>query len=218
MSLRLPEVPGGGRKSLAGFDMVLWAVFLACLLPELVFLGASLDLWGTPRWRLAAYQYAGFWSGLLGSWRPNYLLQPYLMFATYGFLHAGPVHLAVNMLTLFSLGQPILERIGRTRFLALLALSLVGGGVAFAALSTALAPMVGASGALFGLAGALLAWEFAARKSQRAPLWPVLRAVLWLTVLNLVLWWAMHGQLAWETHLGGFLTGAAFALFLARRV
>ena len=31
-------------------------------------------------------------------------------------------------------------------------------------------------------------------------------------LLNLLLWWAMDGQLAWETHLGGFLAGWVMAL------
>jgi membrane associated rhomboid family serine protease len=34
--------------------------------------------------------------------------------------------------------------------------------------------------------------------------------------LNRVLWWAMKGQLAWQTHLGGFLAGAAAAWVLGR--
>jgi rhomboid protease GluP len=35
--------------------------------------------------------------------------------------------------------------------------------------------------------------------------------------MNLVLWWAMSGQLAWQTHLGGFLAGAAAAALLGER-
>jgi membrane associated rhomboid family serine protease len=35
-----------------------------------------------------------------------------------------------------------------------------------------------------------------------------------LVLMNLLLWWAMSGQLAWEAHLGGFLAGAALAALL----
>ena len=72
--------------------------------------------------------------------------------------------------------------------------------------------MVGASGALFGRAGALISWDYVDRFTIRVGLWPVLRAVLFLVGLNIALWWAMKGQLAWETHLGGFLGGAAVNL------
>jgi membrane associated rhomboid family serine protease len=77
--------------------------------------------------------------------------------------------------------------------------------------------MVGASGALFGLAGALVGLHHRDRLATRDSQGPVVRAVLGLVALNLVLWWAMDGQLAWETHLGGFLTGWGVAIGLDRR-
>ena len=45
-------------------------------------------------------------SGLLTDWEPNFAYQPWLMFLTYAFLHGGLAHLAVNMVTLWSLGRP----------------------------------------------------------------------------------------------------------------
>ncbi|MFZ1725598.1 MAG: rhomboid family intramembrane serine protease [Albidovulum sp.] len=200
-------------RTIAGFGnipVVVWGLIFACLLPELILLGADWGLWGALNWRSLAYQYGGFWAGLLGNWRPNYPAQPYFMFASYGFLHAGPVHFLINMFTLLSLGPPLVRAIGAGRFLMLYSLSLIGGAVGFAALSAASAPMIGASGALFGLAGAYLAREYTRRTARALPVWPVLRAMIWLGVLNLVLWWAMHGQLAWQTHLGGFVAGWVF--------
>lgn len=196
---------------------VLWLIFALCVAVELCLIGSDLGAWGTTRWRGLAYQNGGFWIGLLGDWRPNYPSQPILMFATYGFLHGGFWHLAVNMLTLFALGRVIVGRIGQIRFLALYALAMVGGSFGFAILSDAPQPMVGASGALFGLAGALSAWEYVDRFSAEEKLWPVLKLILLLVFLNLVLWWAMDGQLAWETHLGGFLSGWVFAFLIDPR-
>ena len=69
------------------------------------------------------------------------------------------------------------------------------------------APMIGASGALFGLAGLLLGWDLQYRRVHKLPFMPVVRSVAYLVGLNVVLWWAMQGQLAWQTHLGGFLAG-----------
>lgn len=139
------------------------------------------------------------------------------MFLTYGFLHGGIVHFTVNMLTLFSLGPPLAERFGQARFLGLYAASILGGAVGFALLSTAYQPMVGASGALFGLAGAHVALSYRFLRNEGRSIAPVWRALAWLAGLNLVLWWAMNGHLAWETHLGGFIVGAALAAWLERR-
>lgn len=194
-----------------------WTIVLLCALPELAFWGAELGLWGRPDWRGIGIEYAGFWSGLLGNWRPNYPGQAWLMFATYGFIHAGPLHFAFNMLTLLSLAPPVIARHGDRGFLAIYAVALVGGGAGFAVLGPVAAPMVGASGAIFGVAGAILATEFDLRSRRGLPLWPILRAVLLLALLNVVLWWAMAGRLAWQTHLGGFLAGGALALVLPAR-
>lgn len=206
-----------GRKFGSTPARVVWVLFFLCLLPEAIFMGSDAALWGSTTWRVLSYEYAAFWAGLLHDWTPNYPFQPWLMFISYGFLHAGPVHFLVNMLTLLSLGAPLAAKVGSRRFLVLYTASLIGGGFGFAAFGTESAPMVGASGALFGLVGALLSLEFDARAAKGQSLWPVLQAVLGLGALNLILWWAMDGRLAWETHLGGFLTGWLVAVLISVR-
>jgi len=196
---------------------ILWTLILISVVVEFVLSVADYGVWGTARWRSLAYQNGGFWIGLLSDWRPNFGTQPYLMFVTYAFLHAGIVHLLVNMVTLVSLGMMVVPRIGQMRFLLLFFSTALGGAGAFALLSDSIQPMVGASGALFGLAGALAAWEYVDRFTARLRLWPVLRLVLFLIALNLVLWWAMNGKFAWETHLGGLLAGWMFAFLIDPR-
>ncbi len=193
---------------------VVWAVFLACLLPELLLSGADYGLWGTVHWRDYATGYAGFWPGLLGDWRPNYPGQALAMFVTYGFLHAGPVHFAVNMMSLTSLGRDVTDRLGPWGFLRVYGVAILGGGLGYGGLVLALTPggtvpMVGASGALFGLAGALTYWGWADRRELGESQAPVLKALAWLFGLNVVLYVVTGGRLAWQTHLGGFLAGAA---------
>lgn len=196
---------------------ILIALIMLCCAVELGLQLADWQIIGTARLRFAAYEYFGFWAGLLQSWTPNYPSQPYLMFLTYGFLHGGFLHLAVNMATLWSLGQAVLNRVGTRGFILLYTASLLGGAAGFALLASTLAPMVGASGALFGLAGGLLAWGYVDRYSLQEALWPVARAAGLLLLLNLVMWWALNGQLAWETHLGGFVTGWVAALLIDPR-
>jgi rhomboid protease GluP len=197
--------------------LALWALMALCVLPEVVLQGADLGIWGAPDWRGAAYGSFGFWPGLLYDWRPNYRLQPLAMFVTYGFLHVGALHMVVNMITLWSLGRAVLDRAGGRGFLALYAASLLGGGMGFGLLTNTTIPMVGASGALFGLIGGVLVWAVIDRRREGLTLWPVGRAVLGLVALNAVLWFVAGGQLAWQTHLGGLATGAAMALLMEWR-
>jgi rhomboid protease GluP len=202
--------------SLKGRALLLLLICV-CAGTELVLQASDMGWIGSGRLRRMAYDYGAFWPGLLADWRPNYALQPWLMFLTYGLLHGGLAHLAVNMITLWSLGGAVLERVGARSFALVYLGAQVGGGMAVALLAGPVPPMVGASGALFGLAGAILAWNYVDRYTYREGLWPVAQAVLGLILLNLLLWWAMAGQLAWETHLGGFVAGWNMAILVDPR-
>ncbi len=224
MSALFPALPPTPRLSLRHAPVLL-ALVLACAIPEAVLQGADLGLWGTARWRPLAYANGAFWAGLLRGWTPNFALQPGTMFATYGFLHAGAMHMIVNMITLVALGLPIIARIGQRRFLLLYAGALIGGGLGFALLTASPRPMVGASGALFGLVGAWVAWgmidAWRASRGALARLRVLGRDLLWpaaiLALLNLGMLWVSGGLLAWETHLGGFVAGALLAPALPAR-
>lgn len=211
-----PDLPDNTPATVPGLPILI-GLIVVCVAIEAVLLAADYGLFGPPRLRQTVYENAGFWPGLLGSWRPNYSAQPYLMFFSYAFLHGGFLHLAVNMVTLWSLGQAVLVRVGVVGFVLLYLAALLGGALGFGLLAETLRPMVGASGALFGLAGGLLAWNYVDRFTLRERLWPVARAALLLLLLNVVLWWAMDGQVAWETHLGGFVTGWIAALLIDPR-
>lgn len=158
------------------------------------------------------FEGGAFWPGLLQGAQPLYSGQPWLMFVTYGFLHAGLLHLGLNMLTLWSLGRPVLQRVGTWGFMEIYGSALLGGGLGYGLLANGDMPMVGASGALFGLAGAILTWATMDRSTRGLSLVPIARAAGFLVLINLVLWWAMSGLLAWQTHLGGFIVGAMVAL------
>lgn len=197
--------------------LVLIALVVICVAVEAVLLLADYGVLPLTRLRATAYEYGGFWPGLLQGWTPNFTAQPYVMFVSYAFLHGGLLHLIVNMITLVSLGRAVCARVGTTGFLLLYAAAVLGGALGFGFLTTSLQPMVGASGGLFGLVGGILAWNYIDRFTAERHLWPVLRAVLLLVVLNLVFWWAMDGLLAWQTHLGGFIAGWVSALLINPR-
>ena len=200
-----------------------WALILLIVLTCLPEIGLSLadhGLIGTVRWRLLAYQYGAFWAGLLQGWQPNYAAQPVLMFVSHALLHTGPVHLIGNMLGLAWLGARITARWGQAGLLWVYGVALLGGAAGFGLLSQNPAPMIGASGAVFGLAAAWILAGWRDRQQGGQPGWAALRPALGLTLVlalfNGVIWVLENGQLAWETHLGGFLAGACAAAVLER--
>lgn len=119
---------------------------------------------------------------------------------TSGFLHYGPVHLAMNMIALYVLGRDLEPVFGRLRFSAVYLVSMLGGGVAvylFGGVNTLVA---GASGAVYGLMGAMLV---AVLRLKLNP-----GSALGVIGLNLVLSFTLPG-ISLLGHLGGLVIGAA---------
>ena len=108
--------------------------------------------------RDVAYKYGAFWPGLLRDWTALFPGQSSAMFITYGFLHGGFLHLVFNMIALWSLGRVVVQRVGPAGFALLYVVACIGGGALYGWLEADGRPMVGASGALFGLAGAIVLW------------------------------------------------------------
>ena len=133
---------------------------------------------------------------------------------TYQFLHANLIHLGVNMLALLAFGSGVERRIGGARMaIFYLVCGVASAAVHFAVYPTSLVPIIGASGAISGLFGGVLRFQFGGAAGARRGLWPVV--VLWI-VVNVVLGQAgMPGMedtaIAWVAHLGGF--GAGLLLF-----
>lgn len=207
----MAQMPRFGRSFDSPPGLVLWGLIVPQVLIEVVLQAADLGILGTPLWRGITYQNGAFWAGLLHNWHPSYAGQPVTMFVTYAVLHNGIGHLAGNMLCLLLLGGRLIRRLGSGHFLGLFFVSILGGGAGFGLLSYSAHPMIGASGGLFGLAGAWIWLEAADRHRFGLALWPVGGVILGLVVLNALMWLALDGVLAWETHLGGFVAGVAYA-------
>lgn len=140
-------------------------------------------------------------------------------FLTAAFAHSpgSPLHIMFNMYALWVLGQYLEPMLGRLRFAILYLVSAFGGSVGFLLLasppaapltqaslagSSWVASMVGASGAVFGLFGALLVLNRHLGRSSGP--------ILGVLAINAVFGFVFPG-IAWQAHLGGFLTGAALA-------
>src|SRR2546421_7453486 len=127
---------------------------------------------------------------------------------TAGFLHASILHLGLNMLILWLVGSPLEEMLGRGRYLLLYFVSLLAGS-AGALLQAPFGLTVGASGAIFGLFGALLVLEYFATGQI------VGGQAFGLIVINLIFSFAFNG-ISWGGHIGGLLGGVPGTLALPR--
>lgn len=133
---------------------------------------------------------------------------------TYMFLHGGWMHILFNMLGIYLLGPDLEQTFGHVKFLALYLLSGWLGAVAFIIISYLiqgqLTPCVGASGAIFGILGGIVAL-YPKRVYVILPLMiPVRASVLAILLLSIHLFFIMTpygNHVAYEVHLGGGLAG-----------
>jgi membrane associated rhomboid family serine protease len=121
---------------------------------------------------------------------------------TGAFLHAGLIHIGVNMISLWSLGRFIEFAMGSWRMLVIYLLSIVASGLGIVYLSADCVPTLGASGAIFGLFGALFAIGFKLGK----PGMDLVRANVGILMLNLIMTFAIPG-ISKAAHLAGLLAG-----------
>jgi len=129
------------------------------------------------------------------------------------FLHIGLLHLVMNMLAIYYLGT-IVERIyGNMRFLFIYFLAGIGGGLASFAFSPSVS--AGASGAIFGLFGALL---FFGLIYKRIFLQTMGQSVIIILLINLVFGFSIQ-QIDMGAHIGGLLAGfiASGILYLPKK-
>lgn len=125
---------------------------------------------------------------------------------TCGFLHIGLVHLLVNGWALYQLGGLYEIWMGSRRFALVYGMALVGGSLASLLWTQSIS--AGASGAIFGLLGALI--TLLARRRER--LRPAAKRLLWQlsfwAIFNVFFGLSVAG-IDNAAHLGGFLAGAA---------
>lgn len=144
----------------------------------------------------------------------------------HGFAHGDWFHFAVNMVPLVVLGTLAAARIGAWRFLLLYALAIPLSGMAYALMEVA--PLIGASGAVHLVWGAVAMWAFldggwpltvsaapvTGRPASRGAGWVL--ALAWIAAaLALNAWFVslVGWNFAWEVHLAGFVLGLAIAPF-----
>jgi membrane associated rhomboid family serine protease len=137
---------------------------------------------------------------LTGTFEPWRLL-------TASLVHSGFWHIGLNMLALWMMGRSLEPVLGRWRFLALYLLSALGGAVAVALLSFT-TPVVGASGAIFGLFGALIVIG--------RHIGANIGGIAIILAINLAIGFIPGFNISWQAHVGGLAVGALVGLIYAR--
>ena len=148
-------------------------------------------------------------------WGPASLSgQPWRML-TSNYVHIGILHILLNMWCLWNLGVLAELIFGRLTFLSVYTLTGIAGSV----LSLAWNPNIvsaGASGAVFGIAGALISALYLGRLPySRDALRPTLKSVVMFAVYNLFIG-AASGFVNNAAHVGGLLMGLALGAVLGR--
>jgi membrane associated rhomboid family serine protease len=119
------------------------------------------------------------------------------------FLHWSILHIAFNMIALYSIGSIVEQYLGTVRFVPLYFVSGLAGS-AGALLQAPLSPIAGASGAVFGILGAMLVleWNVTGKLAGQAMTW---------IVINLAISFAVPG-ISWGGHVGGLVAGILITL------
>lgn len=135
---------------------------------------------------------------------------------THAFLHGGIVHLAFNAYMLLMVGPAIERSLGSVKFALLYLVAALGGAISVCLLYDVGQPVVGGSGALFGLLGATVAMFVRSGRHAFAFLaFEGPRAVLAMIGANLVIGWILP-FVSNTAHLGGLCAGfVATLLWLA---
>ncbi|MGH3473352.1 MAG: rhomboid family intramembrane serine protease [Aeromicrobium sp.] len=121
------------------------------------------------------------------------------------FLHAGILHIAFNMYALYLFGPYVERSLGTTRFVIAYVTMAVASSVFVYWLTEPQVATIGASGAVFGLFGLALVLLIRTRQD--------VRGLLVLLVINAFI--SLQGNISWQGHLGGFVTGVLLGLALA---
>ena len=119
------------------------------------------------------------------------------------FLHASPIHLALNMFALYLFGPAAERALGSVRFVSAYLTMAVAASTLVYVLNAP--PTDGASGAIFGLFG--LVFVLLLKSGQDV------RSLVVLLVINGLI--SLQANISWQAHLGGFVTGIALGAVFA---
>lgn len=123
------------------------------------------------------------------------------------FLHGGVLHVGVNSFSLIWVGPMVERSLGGSRYVLLYLVTAIGGNITGLLSQSPLAPLIGGSGAIFGMLGALLALFMRMGRTHLEFLaFHGPRSLVGMIVANLVLGF-MIPQVSNAAHVGGLISG-----------
>jgi membrane associated rhomboid family serine protease len=131
------------------------------------------------------------------------------------FIHAGFWHIIGNMITLYFFGTALYRLIGQNKFLLIYFGGGIFGNLLYVLLGTPMSIVVGASGAIFAVAGVLAVLM----PKLQVRVYFVLPMPLWAVVIVFFGLWSIPGFIsgvAWQAHLGGMAVGLIAGYFIRR--
>jgi len=140
---------------------------------------------------------------LLGLRPASFLLMPWTI-VTSMFVHGGFSHIIANMLALYFFGGYLSRLVGTNRFLVVYFAGGILGSILFLLLASPFSMVVGASGGVFALGGALTVLM----PRLRVFIFPIPVPIpLWVAVIGGFLILSFVPGIAWQAHLGGLIVG-----------
>lgn len=130
------------------------------------------------------------------------------------FIHSGFWHLFANMITLFFFGRAIYQLVGQNKFLLVYFIGGIVGNLLYVLLGEPLSIAVGASGAVYAIAGALVV--IMPRLTVR--LYFFIPMPLWVVVLFFFVIWSFIPGVAWQAHIGGLVVGLIAGYFFRKKL
>jgi len=130
------------------------------------------------------------------------------------FIHSGVWHILANMFTLYFFGSYLARLIGEKNFLIIYFFGGIAGNILYLLLGPPFSIAIGASGAVFALAGALTVM----RPRLRVFIIPIpVPLPLWVAVIGGCLIMSFLPFVAWQAHLGGLVFGLVTGYFFRKR-
>ncbi len=194
-----------------------WPILAAMIGVELYIWFGALDPANWSQFRFQMMTEHGFMDRKFDAWLAGGSSQGLLgMFVTYLFVHAGPLHLAVNG-ALFLFVAPFLCRyIGAIRLLILFVICGVAGGIIFGLTNDISGPLVGGSAAIMGMLRAVKFREFQWIRRSGDTWGRYVLSIHFLIAFNVMMHWLSNGGVATEAHIGGGLGRILAAGLLSR--
>lgn len=178
----------------------------------LVFLALTIAVFTVLRLLTLRYEDPVAVSILLGSYYKIFVVTNYEFwrFLTAGFVHIDFFHILINSIALINLGTITEKIFGQVKFTIILLVSIVVGTV-FVFVGQGNSVVVGSSGGLYGLMGALLVYTFESGMIKQ----PLVRSqFIRILLINLMI--SLLPSVSLLGHLGGFVAGVLLAIIFSQ--